>query len=384
MIKLINVLKKKQVNLRAINHVAIALFFILSVLVFYKIDIKIADAVVNLEQQDSLQFRSYAMPDYIQNSNLEAVTTTNTTISGTIKQSIILTGTDETQKIYDNILSDQRDVNLLSKNIKFNQPNQIPKYFRYEVQSGDSINLIANKFSIDANYIFWNNIHLTNQADLIQVGEMIRVPSTEGVLHDVSFGETLSEISNKYNAKPDDIVDFAANNINDPNFIEENVTILIVGGKQIKEKVDVFEIAANNIVKKESSIAGFVWPSDGPITSLMTWWHATGIDIGSPYNSPVVATNGGTVIFAGGDPCCSYGLYVDIRHPGGYVSRVGHLNKIWVNVGQAVQRGEIVGLTGSTGRSTGPHVHFELRRNGQLQNPLNYIPRTNLTFCDFC
>ena len=315
---------------------------------------------------------------------MEAVTTTNTTISGTIKQSIILTGTDETQKIYDNILSDQRDVNLLSKNIKFNQPNQIPKYFRYEVQSGDSINLIANKFSIDANYIFWNNIHLTNQADLIQVGEMIRVPSTEGVLHDVSFGETLSEISNKYNAKPDDIVDFAANNINDPNFIEENVTILIVGGKQIKEKVDVFEIAANNIVKKESSIAGFVWPSDGPITSLMTWWHATGIDIGSPYNSPVVATNGGTVIFAGGDPCCSYGLYVDIRHPGGYVSRVGHLNKIWVNVGQAVQRGEIVGLTGSTGRSTGPHVHFELRRNGQLQNPLNYIPRTNLTFCDFC
>ena len=212
---------------------------------------------------------------------------------------------------------------------------------------------------------------------------MVRVPSVEGILHDVTFGETLSEIALKYNASSDDIIDFSSNNIYDPNFIEENVTILVVNGVQPKIATDTSGIT-NNILQKEASAAGFVWPAEGPITSVMTYWHPTGIDIGALMNEPVVATNSGTVIFAGGDPCCSYGYYVDIRHPGGFVSRVAHLNKIWVTVGQQVSRAEIIGLNGSTGRSTGPHVHFELRRNGLLQNPLNYIPRTNLTFCDFC
>jgi murein DD-endopeptidase MepM/ murein hydrolase activator NlpD len=80
------------------------------------------------------------------------------------------------------------------------------------------------------------------------------------------------------------------------------------------------------------------------------------------------------VVFAGGDPCCQYGYYVDIQHADGYLTRYGHLSRILVSLGQTVGQGDVIGASGSTGYSTGPHVHFELRRNGNVLNPLNFLP----------
>jgi murein DD-endopeptidase MepM/ murein hydrolase activator NlpD len=359
--------------------------FSILIIVFNQYDIKKTNAEINSNRNkiESFQLFAYSSTEINQQDFINKNNSVSTITSSLVESKKMQKTYDLTQDVYQDILQEQRDKHVLVSTQIIDEPVQIPKYFRYKVQAGDSINGIANKFSIDAKYIFWNNIHLTSKSDIINIGDMIRVPTVEGVLHDVRFGETLSEISLKYNAEPEDIVDFSSNNIHDVNFIEENVTILIVGGTQPKATNDIFLISSN-VLEKESSAAGFVWPADGPITSVLTWWHPTGIDIGAQFNAPVVATNTGTVIFAGGDPCCSYGLYVDIRHTTGIISRVAHLNKIWVKAGQQVQRGEIVGLNGSTGRSSGPHVHFEIRRNGLLQNPLNYIPRTNLTFCDFC
>ena len=80
------------------------------------------------------------------------------------------------------------------------------------------------------------------------------------------------------------------------------------------------------------------------------------------------------VIFAGGDPCCSYGLYVIVRHDAGYTTTYGHLSEILVEAGQAVVAGQAVGLSGDTGHSTGPHLHFEIRRDGVPLDPLLFLP----------
>ena len=379
---------KKLINdyfdLNTLKHLAVAVLFLSLISIFDSLDIKKINAQNNpTNPSKELSFSVYQQKNPNLN-NLFVPSVSSTTVeSSEVNIKKIENALDLTQSTTESILEEQKKKNQNVDNIFVQEPEQVPKYFRYKIQAGDSIIGIAEKFNVEAKYIRWNNIHLTSKTDIIQPGDMVRVPSVEGILHDVTFGETLSEIAIKYNANSDDIIDFSANNIYDPNFIEENVTILVVNGVQPKITTDRSGIT-NNILVKEASTAGFVWPAEGPITSVMTYWHPTGIDIGAQMNEPVVATNSGTVIFAGGDPCCSYGYYVDIRHPGGFVSRVAHLNKIWVNVGQQVSRGEIIGLNGSTGRSTGPHVHFELRRNGVLQNPLNYIPRTNLTFCDFC
>lgn len=126
----------------------------------------------------------------------------------------------------------------------------------------------------------------------------------------------------------------------------------------------------------QPSGSGWVWPLIGPITSYFGPSHPLGIDIGTNrvIGLPIVAARGGTVTFAGGNPCCSYGYYVIIDHGDGFTSRYGHFSSIGVNIGQHVDAGQFIGLSGSTGYSTGPHLHFEIRVNGVPVNPLSYLP----------
>ncbi|HRC62551.1 MAG TPA: M23 family metallopeptidase [Dehalococcoidia bacterium] len=109
------------------------------------------------------------------------------------------------------------------------------------------------------------------------------------------------------------------------------------------------------------------------ITSYFGPSHPLGIDIEAPY-VPVVASRAGQVVFVGGDPCCSYGLYVIIRHDGEYETRYAHLSQFSVQLGQWVDAGQQIGISGSTGRSTGAHLHFEVIYNGSVINPLTVLP----------
>jgi murein DD-endopeptidase MepM/ murein hydrolase activator NlpD len=111
------------------------------------------------------------------------------------------------------------------------------------------------------------------------------------------------------------------------------------------------------------------------ITSYFGPSHPLGIDIGVQQGTPIVAAKAGVVTFAGGDPCCSYGYYVDVDHGGGWMTRYGHFRS-WpiVSVGQHVAQGQVLGYSGTTGYSTGPHLHFEIRLNGQVLNPLSFLP----------
>jgi murein DD-endopeptidase MepM/ murein hydrolase activator NlpD len=120
--------------------------------------------------------------------------------------------------------------------------------------------------------------------------------------------------------------------------------------------------------------AGFIMPAQGPITSYFGPSHPLGIDIGQSLGLPVRAAATGVVSFSGGDPCCSYGYYVDIVHPGGFMTRYGHLMvPSFLKPGDTVVQGQIIGVSGTTGFSTGPHVHFEIRQNGVPLDPLKLL-----------
>jgi murein DD-endopeptidase MepM/ murein hydrolase activator NlpD len=120
--------------------------------------------------------------------------------------------------------------------------------------------------------------------------------------------------------------------------------------------------------------AGFIWPVNAPITSPFGWrWGRMheGIDLGAAYGTPIAAAASGVVIYAGWEG--GYGNLVVIDHGGGLATAYGHQSRIAVSVGQSVSQGEIIGYVGSTGHSTGPHLHFEVRVNGQAVDPLGYL-----------
>jgi hypothetical protein len=117
----------------------------------------------------------------------------------------------------------------------------------------------------------------------------------------------------------------------------------------------------------------FMWPADYPLVQGMWAGHPLGIDIGVPYGQPVRAVRDGRVIFAGGDVCCNYGLFVIVEHADGWSSLYGHFSRIDVKFGDPVWQGQVLGLSGQTGHADGPHVHFELHLNGAVVDPLAYL-----------
>jgi len=113
-----------------------------------------------------------------------------------------------------------------------------------------------------------------------------------------------------------------------------------------------------------------IWPLRGPVTTEFGRGGHPGIDIAAPNGTPIAAAKGGTVVFSG--PNDGYGNYVCIDHGGGLSTCYAHQSRIAAGEGQKVSQGEIIGFEGSTGNSTGPHLHFEVRADGVVQNPRNY------------
>ncbi|AFS79835.1 peptidase M23B [Gottschalkia acidurici 9a] len=119
----------------------------------------------------------------------------------------------------------------------------------------------------------------------------------------------------------------------------------------------------------------FMTPARGTITSRFgaRWGKShQGIDIGARIGTPITASDGGTVIYSGYNNG-GYGYMVEIDHGNGYVTRYAHCSKLYVNKGDKIAKGDVIAAVGNTGRSTGPHLHFEVRKNGVAQNPESYL-----------
>jgi murein DD-endopeptidase MepM/ murein hydrolase activator NlpD len=138
----------------------------------------------------------------------------------------------------------------------------------------------------------------------------------------------------------------------------------------------------NNSIPQDTNTGepavGFIWPAKGVLTSGYGWrWGRMhqGVDIGGPIGTPIVAAADGVVKFSGWNSG-GFGKFVEILHNDGKVTRYAHNNKLWVATGQTVRQGEQIAELGNTGRSTGPHLHFEIRTNsGSAVNPISLLPR---------
>lgn len=270
-----------------------------------------------------------------------------------------------------------------------------PPFFIYTVQEGDTVGGVAARFGLSSTSILWNNLDLEN-ADALSVGQQVRVPSSNGIIYEVRLGDTLIDVAGYYGVDVAAIVGFPANGLSSVDDIVESQTLFIPGGVMpapaepepvaIDTPLPPSEPPARESDRPTSapeppssgpaSPSGFIWPTYGPISSYFSGGHPLGIDI-DLFNNPgaaIVASASGTVTFAGGNACCSYGLYVVVSHGNGFETLSAHLGSILVSQGGYVEQGQVIGYAGLTGYTTGYHLHFEVHLNGQNVNPLNYLP----------
>jgi hypothetical protein len=141
----------------------------------------------------------------------------------------------------------------------------------------------------------------------------------------------------------------------------------------IASGIDQFFLRHGDSLLREEQQRRMVWPAVGPLTSHFGPAHPLGIDIGQ-WQGAIIAATDGTVTFAGGDPCCSYGLFVVIESPESITTVYGHLESIAVTRGQRVRQGQPLGVIGCTGYCFGTHLHFEVIEDGVRRDPLSYLP----------
>ena len=253
------------------------------------------------------------------------------------------------------------------------QADKIPIFFEYKVQSGDTVSGIAARFGVRTDYVIWNNADVTN-ANALTPGQTLQVPSVEGIVHSVRVGDTVTDIALRYDAKAADIIQFRPNGLSgDPNKLREGSQILVPGGRKVNIAPAIAPRPAV-VVAAAAAASTWGWPTRGLLTSVFGPSHPLGIDVAVPSGTPVFSAAAGTVTFVGGNPCCSYGFHIIVAHGAEYETMYAHLSGFLVTKGEKVAAGQRIALSGTSGLSTGPHLHFELHRNGAVQDPMQYLP----------
>ncbi len=226
----------------------------------------------------------------------------------------------------------------------------------YVVREGDTLSQIAQMFNVSSKTILWANDIAS--ASLIRPGDTLVILPITGVRHIVKKGDTIASISKKYSGDVDDILSF--NQLASASEIQVGDTLVIPDGTIAAPtpKRGTSKISGGTL----ASGAGFSNPLPGAIKTQGIHGY-NGVDLsGVPVGTAVLAALGGEVIVAkGGGWNGGYGSYVVVKHANGTQTLYGHLSSVYVTVGQKVSTGTAVGGMGNTGRSTGPHLHFEVR-----------------------
>ncbi len=255
----------------------------------------------------------------------------------------------------------------------------------YITKKGDTLSKIAQMYKVSVNTIVWANDGLDPKKALKEGTSLLIMPIS-GVNHTIKKGDTLTKIAKKYNADADEIARF--NGVTDETLaIGEEIIVpngeIAIAKTTTTKKTTIssitsgIKIFAGNGKGTSKYLAGYDGPSQGgyyrkPVHCIITQGlHGkNGIDMGCPMGTPVAAAAEGTVISAKMGWNGGYGNIIIISHPNGTQTLYGHLSRINVSSGQNVADGEIIGTTGNSGQSTGPHIHFEVRgaRNCYVDN----------------
>ncbi|MDI6703235.1 MAG: M23 family metallopeptidase [bacterium] len=237
------------------------------------------------------------------------------------------------------------------------------------VKKGENLWLIADKYGVDVSTILGTN---KIKKRLLYPGQKLSIPNQKGILHKIRRGESIWDISKNYKIPLREISE--TNNISDPSFIKAGSEIFLPGAKP--KPIIIYRYNKASF----STLPGFVKPCKGPISSKYGYrihpvyrrWHFhTGIDIKAYTGAKILASSPGQVVFSGWKP--GYGKLIVIRHPNGFETYYGHNSVNLVQVGQSVERYQQIARVGETGITTGPHLHFEIRKNGRSENPYLYL-----------
>ena len=366
--------------------------------------------IYSKEVVDTTQFTDYFQLDEADNGGLELTTSNFTTFE------------KEYNFVKEEKVEEDKKEGEKEKEKEKPAPPPPPKraeLITYKVKKKDTIPAIAKKYGIKQDTILMNNKDALNNK--MKVGDTITFPSIDGLFYKLEKNDTLAKIAKKYGISVVDIVDY--NNIN-PKKLKAGSTIFLKGVTLQKYKdVEGRLIAAqqakedkkknkNKEKEKEKekpekapketkgspppppppednddggrsaaySGAGFAYPVRyaGVSSPFGNRYHPvlkryilhTGVDLVAKY-VPLRAAKAGVVTFAGN--MSGYGKIIIIRHDNGYETRYAHLSVISTNVGEHVNKGDLIGKTGNSGRTTGAHLHFEIRQNGVPKNPMKYL-----------
>ncbi len=255
------------------------------------------------------------------------------------------------------------DVDESAIKANFTQP---VTYQNYKVRSGDTISGIAKRFGLKniSTLISVNDIGNVRQ---LAAGQKLKIPSIDGIIYTVKKGDSLSSITGKYKISLEQLLD-----------VNELTSETLTAGQQLflpgaAMDANSLRNAMGELFRLPIS-AHFRWSSSygyriDPIAGVKSF-H-TGTDMACPTGTPILAAMSGKVTTTGINRV--YGNYVIIDHGNGYQTLYAHMSKVIASKGQWVSQGTRIGLVGSTGYSTGPHLHFTVYKNGKLVDPMTVL-----------
>jgi len=247
------------------------------------------------------------------------------------------------------------------------------KIITYTVKNGDTISTVAQKYNISTDTIKWAN---DMTSDNLAVGDSLKILPVTGIAHKVAQGETVYTVAKKYDAEAQAIADFPFNDFANPETFSLVSGQIVIVPEGIKPEAKPVYRRQQYIAQGPASVTtgGFTWPVAGSVSQFAAWYHMA-LDITSDTGTPIVAAHSGTVstvnvgVWDGG-----YGTNLYINRGDGIQSHYAHMSGVNVSSGDTVVAGKtIIGWVGMTGRTTGPHVHFEIIKDGGLVNPLPYL-----------
>lgn len=269
---------------------------------------------------------------------------------------------------------------------------------QYTVQEGDTLFGIAAMYGLTPESVLWANFDaLQDNPHLLRPGMVLNIPPVNGIVYVVQDGDTVDSIAQKYKATADAIYSdgYEWNQLKPGQQPVAGATLIIPGGSREFKSWALTQPAtagsasdSSGVPMARNSNAGFcanvtvglvgtgtfIWPAPQHWVSGNNYasWHP-GIDLAAHLGDPIVAADNGTVVYAGWNTW-GYGNLVVIDHGNGWQTWYAHNSQIYVTCGQNVYQGSVISAAGSTGRSTGPHLHFETRFNGTIPNPFNVLP----------
>jgi hypothetical protein len=283
-----------------------------------------------------------------------------------------------------------------------NLPNR-PRFdiIQYTVQPGDTLFGIANQFHLRPQTVLWGNFDvLADDPERLTPDQQLNILPVDGVLYQWHTGDGLNGVAKFFGVSPDDIIDWPSNHLSRANLgdltnpgIPDKSMLVIPGGTREFTSWSAPRVvrtdpgaakgigagACTTVADGAIGVGTFIWPTTEHTISGYTYSPETNhpaIDIGGDQGNPVYSADNGVVVYSGWSDL-GYGNMIMIDHGNGWQSLYGHLSAINVSCGQSLYQGAVIGAVGSTGRSSGPHLHFELRNDklGKV-NPLQYLPPT--------